>query len=938
MTKGKTTRPFRELLMRFFKSLINVLHETDVLYEDPPLMENISRWIASMSSSTLRPFRHTATVIALSITNALVEDSKKLDDRITTMTGQIEAERSRKGKAKDRMSATQRDLELANKQHEICQGHVKDYFDTVFVHRYRDIDPKVRLECVEALGTWIWLLPTIFYDPQYLRYMGWMLSDTHAPTRQEVLRQLNRVFTRDADKLAHFIERFKARLVEMATKDADVAVRVTAVSAVETLRGKGMLEPTELDAVGRLVFDSEPRVRKATVEFFSHCLADADEAKVEEIGEDVVEELFSNVDDKDDFDSPRRDWIRIKCLAELLVDYDQQLEGEAEPQAPHGLNIEEDMVKAVAPESRYMLAAQALYERMELVRNWEVLAGYLLYDHTSSSKSNSKSKARSNEATLRRAVAPVGQEEQILLEVLVAAVKQDLTQASDFEKTRKKGTRAEERESQEESAIHLAVCIPRLLKKYGAEPSTATIVLRLEHYLDLDIFQQLRQDSTTYVKLVDEIGTQFDRHEDRDVLTEATTALLHARGYAELEEMVDARIATLWDNVVKLLRNFDSTAELGIRGNLEANNLAQLGHTLLKMSKLAGVSDCTDVLEAAGQSDDSLASPIEILARTVLRGKLTTVDEELDDLEDEAVGFAIRAVMYYFMWKVRALTTAIKADVDVSSSSIDSLAALRKTMQTNLINTLTSRGVNDELRLFATGALCDLHVLLTTLRQAFADNPGAEDRYRRVLLLIEQIPAALVPELIEIFDAAERAYAKKAKRSLNEPGEDEDPIDDEDAFSDDEDATGTNLTSADRKTREVRAERALCDLASKYVLAIVARVVDQVGSSAGKLKRRMLRNQSKLGNNFKEVVAYLDEEKLKERLRPKKKLAKVPIRVPAEELVIEDDDDEEEEDDANLEDPFASDNDMGEGAAEEPVDEPDPEQAHVSADDDVLGD
>jgi cohesin complex subunit SA-1/2 len=916
--------------MGFFKSLMHVLHETEVLYKDPPLMENISRWIASMSSSTLRPFRHTATVVALAIMIGLVEVSNKLDERITRMTQQLQVAGARSGKNKARATATQKSLDEANQNHDDCIGHVRDYFDTVFVHRYRDIDPKVRSECVEALGTWIWSSPTVFYEPTYLRYMGWMLSDTNPSTRQEVLRQLKRVFQRDAQKLAHFIERFKSRLVEMATEDADVSVRVEAIAAVETLRGAGMLEPTELDAVGRLVFDSETRVRKATVDFFSHCLDDAVEAKVEEIGSTVVEELFGETEEEEDFDSPRRDWIAIKVLAELLVDYDQQLEGSAEQQPLHGLNIEEDAVKTVAPESRYMLAAQALYEQMDLVRNWEVLAGYLLFDHTSSSKGGSRSKARSNEATLRKAVAPVAHEEQILLEVLVAAVKEDMKQNSDSDKTRKKGSRAEERELQEETAIHLAASIPKLLKKYGAEPSTATTVLRLEHSLDLRSFQQLRQDSTTYAKVVEEIGTQFDRHEDRRVLNEAATALLHARGYAELEEMVDAKIATLWENAIKLLRNFESTAELSIRGNLDVISLGQLGHTLLKISKLASISDCTDVLDAAGHSADSTASPIKVLVRTVLRGKLTEVDEELDDREDENVGFAIQAVLLYFMWKVRAYTEAIKAGVEISNADIDSLAALRKTLSTNLINTLTSRGVNDELRLFATGSLCDLYVLFTTLQNALAENPAAEGKYRRLSQLFEYVPPALVPELIEIFDAAERAYAKKARRSLNEPGADEDPIDDEDAFSDDED--GSQLTVADRKTRELKAERALCDLASKYVLALLAKVVDQTGPTPGKLRRRMLRNQNKLGNNFKEIIAYLDEAKLRERLRPKAKATKLPAKAPVEGLILDD----EDQDEIIGDDPFASDDELN-GPSGEPG-TPDSRSGRDGYADDVLGD
>ena len=103
----------------------------------------------------------------------------------------------------------QKNLDEAEQNRQICQEQVTDFFETVFVHRYRDIDAKIRTECVEALGYWIWNLPTVFLEPGYLRYLGWMLSDTNPATRQEVLRQLGRLFKRDAQQLGHFIDRFR---------------------------------------------------------------------------------------------------------------------------------------------------------------------------------------------------------------------------------------------------------------------------------------------------------------------------------------------------------------------------------------------------------------------------------------------------------------------------------------------------------------------------------------------------------------------------------------------------------------------------------------------------------------------------------------------------------------------------------------------------------
>lgn len=886
-----------------------MLHETEVLYKEGDLMENITRWIVSMSSSTLRPFRHTATTVALAMEGALVEIAKKLDDRITKMTQQLDAEKSRKGGNKDRLSAIQKTLDEANENRTTCEEMIMEYFDTVFIHRYRDIDPKIRIECVEALGTWVMQLPRFFMKPEFLRYLGWMLSDVVPQTRQEVLKQLTRILKRDAEKLGHFIDRFRPRLMEIVGKDSDVSVRVASIPVVQILKDTGMLDPSEIDGVGRLIFDTELRVRRAVIDFFAGCVNDSIETKIEAIGgQDVVDEIFGD-DDEDDYFSPRRDWIAIKALAELLAAYDAQLEEENQTEPPRPLDIAVEMVQAVAPETRISLASQVIYEKIEQVKNWELLSGYLLYDHSASTKSrSSKKKGSSTESALRDAVAPEGSEEPILLEVLASAVRASLSPTSEADRVRRRH-RAEGGDSAEEAAINLASIIPRLLKKYGAEASTAVIVLRLEHCLDLDIFQQLRQDSTTYRRLLDEICTQFDRHVDRGVLTEATAALLHARKYDELEEIVDAKISELWENVLNALRHFDRICELGIRLNLDVEAIAELGHILVKMSKLASISNCIEPLDAEGTADGSDAPAIEILVRIIHRGKLDQVDEALDDLEDEAVSFAIKSCQFYFMWQVRGLIGAVQAGTAISGRDVETLNQLRKTYEENLIWTLSSRGTNDDLRLFATGGLCDLHVIFATLKQVVDQQVASGGQSYTILRpLLEPIRGDLTPELIEIYDAAERAYAKCLKRTLNEPADDEDPLDD-DQLSDDEEENDGELTEAEKKAKELKAEKALCELAGKFVLAILAKMVDQNGNYAGKLKKRMLRNQNKLGANLKETLAYLDEGRVVERLREgvafgkkKKPTGKAKGKLPvkgkqaiSEEIVVADDEDSDME-------------------------------------------
>lgn len=48
----------------------------------------------------------------------------------------------------------------------------------VFVHRYRDSDAGIRADCVREMGVWLKRHPVYFLEGNYLRYVGWVLSDT----------------------------------------------------------------------------------------------------------------------------------------------------------------------------------------------------------------------------------------------------------------------------------------------------------------------------------------------------------------------------------------------------------------------------------------------------------------------------------------------------------------------------------------------------------------------------------------------------------------------------------------------------------------------------------------------------------------------------------------------------------------------------------------
>lgn len=914
-----------------------------MLYTDPALMENIHTWIITLSGSPYRPFRHTATVAALAVMTSMCEVARMQIETGAKVQRQLETEKKNKRPNKARVAEFQSKVDENDTIKALLEQRLQDFFNGVYVHRYRDVDVKIRLECCQALGDWILTLESVFFEGQYMRYMGWMLSDSQAVMRQEVIKQLQSIIDQlNPGGMRHFIERFRPRLIEIATRDSESSVRASAVELVDTVRQAGMLEPDDIDIIGKLIFDSEPKVRKAVVGFFAESINDLYDAKVEALGgEEVLEEHLA-VEDEDNFDTPRAEWIRLKCLSENLSSYDLEDQDEMPSQIDSV-----DLLNVAGSESRFSLAAQALYDKVPALRHWELLAGYLLFDHTA------RTAATEAESELRASFKPDEREELILLEVLNAVVKLSLSDAEDADKqkARKKHVRHENHEAREAAARRLAGIIPRLLKKYGADPKTATVVLRLEHVLNLNIFQELRQDSTVYAKLLDEISSQFNSHADRGVLSEAGAALLHARGYEELEEVAEGKVQSLWNDITTALGKINKAGDVAMRGTLGIKILTELSHNLARLEQLASISSCVEALEMEIGKESTL--PIVILLDVIARGVYEdSNDEARDALEDEIVLSAMRSGMFYFMWKVRALTEAIDAGDEITDLDIDHLKEWQELFIANLVATFSSRGSLDTLRLVGAGTFLDLHVLFATLRpskqpkgkKSQANQPSEDNPY--IQNLVKEVEPIVQQELTTLLNDLEKAYAKKSKKKLAEPGDDEAPEDLE-SESEDEDIND-EFTDNERQADALRAEQQLCEFSGKLVLAILAQIIDASGELKGKLRVRLQRNRQRLGHNFKEVVAYLDEPKPKikrggrsksQSVDPKKK---APPAKSAE--LIEEEEDED--------DPFAE-VEPEEGTVEDLRrrelldDEPEPEAEENGEeegggdnedDDDIMGD
>jgi len=851
-----------------------------------------------MSSASSRPFRHTATVIALAITSGLAEVGAELVKTKAHALRQAEGEQKKQKKNQSRIREIQESAQKTADFEASLKGLVQDWVDTVFVHRYRDVDPRVRTDCMAHLGEWIRIYPDHFFDANYTRYLGWVLSDTSSSTRLEVVKQLQKIYQNEASVpgLSNFTERFRPRLVEMATRDAETGVRVAALDLLELLRKAGVLEPDDIDTISKLIYDTDSRIRKAVVPFFVAGVQESYESKIDDLGgNDALDEGLPSAEE-DDYEQPTMAWLKLKSLAEMLQSLDP--DDDTPSTIERGTGLESDTLVAAGTESRCTLAAQALSTKMNELARWEVIAGCLLFDHSLTTAAN---KGEDISQQFQQQCLLTEKEEVILLDVLNTSVKSaliDLIDAStettgNAKKTAKKLTKTQQQEQlseREAAAQRLAQLIPRLLKKFGASAEAASAVLHLEHILNLEVFQELRQDSTTYSALLDDINKQFLTHDNRQVLFEASDALRHAKSYDELGEITDGKLQSLWEDTTHALVGLCKGEDVESRGSIDHNVLKKLESTVLRIANLARISDCVESLETPRtsgankqrrkQQSDAGTVPVDLLIDLVARGKLAAPisqsqsqsqrNRDIDEGEDAVVKNAAQSVMFYFMWRVSRLHAALKStsstEVDGTSHKLNSAELLalvnrRDAFASNLDIILSSRRGVDDIRTTAAGTLLDLHNMFATLRNfSLPTSPSADDDAEPdedltststspatlITLLTSPLSSSRQKALTRVFAAIERDFAKKASYTVasysgkDDPEEfysddPEDDPEDEDAESDDDDQVLEDEDEEERRqnrkaTMKARtilvAEERLCMLTSKIVIALRAGVLD----------------------------------------------------------------------------------------------------------------
>ncbi|KND00360.1 uncharacterized protein SPPG_04684 [Spizellomyces punctatus DAOM BR117] len=604
-SRGRGANKFRKNFTDFWsKWMARIRH--NILFDDNGwCLEALVVWLVAMSSSVFRPFRHTATTVALVLLTGLCDIAKQVHNEWTTANRQLSTEqkKSSSGRKNQKVQQLEQRVEALHDKKVKLETQMNDLFDSVFVHRYRDSDPVIRTECIRELGLWIMRFPDMYLDPQYLRYLGWMLSDKSPTVRLEALRSLCRLYAVEAmaSGLRAFTERFRPRMLEMALREKEVAVRIEAITAVTLVASAGLLEDDDRNSVLPLIFDEDAKVRGLLSKL-------AEDVWKEEYVEPKKDELKSGRI-RPNVTEAQNGWAEIKALCQMLVHLAKTLDeqtrkrdaerraklataaqdqGQSEAQtlgetqtqslftaeSQNAMDLDEDIddedvsdeardkqqrrrcdrlelfqwlskdekpVESVIGFGTVEAAVSALWGHISVLKDWQTMCNYLAHDFTDENEGASQAVSAANSYNPIRLT---DEEETCLLYVVNAVLARIISDAhSAADHSKKKGT-AKLEDVRMEVSRGLITHLPKLLKKYGGEYTGAgqrrvvEVVMMVRH-IDIRIYLDMRM-LKAYDSLFDDLRKAFLKHSSEDILSECAQTFRYLMGREKVEPSVSA--------------------------------------------------------------------------------------------------------------------------------------------------------------------------------------------------------------------------------------------------------------------------------------------------------------------------------------------------------------------------------------------------------------
>ena len=245
--------------------------QNSVLY-DGTFMDILVTLLTALSTSQVRPFRHTTTFSAMCLMTVLIHVWGTVFKVKKNLQGHLAREQCKPSNKQemDKLENLSARLEEMEENRKYLEQMIIFMFQSVFVHRYRDVAEEIRCLCMTELGAWMTECPDLFLEDSYLKYLGWPLSDKAESVRLCTIKSLLPMYEREdmMDKLALFTEKFKARVHSMIL-DKNIEVSVIAIQLLQLMMSfnEDSLTEEQCENVYMLVYSVHKTVARAAANF-----------------------------------------------------------------------------------------------------------------------------------------------------------------------------------------------------------------------------------------------------------------------------------------------------------------------------------------------------------------------------------------------------------------------------------------------------------------------------------------------------------------------------------------------------------------------------------------------------------------------------------------------------------------------------------------------
>ncbi|KAJ9543200.1 hypothetical protein OSB04_022907 [Centaurea solstitialis] len=447
-----------------------------------------------------RVYRQVASLVGLQLVTSFIGVAKVLGAHRQTTQRQLIAEKKKNAEG-PRVESLNKRLSETHGKITMIEEMMRKIFTGLFVHRYRDIDPEIRMSCIQSLGAWIFSYPSLFLQDLYLKYLGWTLNDKSAGVRKASVLALQNLYDVDDNvpSLGLFTERFYKRMLDLAD-DIDISVAVCAISLVKQLLRHQLVPDDDLGSLYDLLIDDPPEVRRAIGAL---------------VYDHVIAQKFNSSKARSSGDEGDPSQIHLLRMLQILREFST------------------DQILSI-----YVI--DDIWEFMDAMKDWKRIISMLLDENPS--------------------IELTGDDATNLTRLFCASVKkavgERIVPAIDHRKqTHTKAQREMIESNRKDITVSMIKNYPQLMRKYMADKTKVPSLVEIIVHMNLELYSMKRQEQyfSTVLQLMKET---FFKHGDKDALRSCVKAIdsctTGSRG--ELQDVAQNKFKELEDELIKKLK------------------------------------------------------------------------------------------------------------------------------------------------------------------------------------------------------------------------------------------------------------------------------------------------------------------------------------------------------------------------------------------------